>query len=99
MVPEDAVFLDIFSIYAMQWLTWLSLNLFAHARRIGTERANEGLCHVSHKPSGKDIRWQNPSNKIGKNTQKLRRIIKYSLDIFAHSKHIQIIGKIPTIAF
>ena len=54
---------------------------------------NEGLCHVSHKPSDKDIKWQNPSNKIGKNTQKLRRTIKYFLDIFAHSKHIQIIGK------
>ena len=61
-------------------------------------RTNEGMCHVSHKPLGKDIKWQNPSNKIGKNTQKLRRVIKYSLDIFAYSKHIQIIGKISTIA-
>ena len=61
-------------------------------------RTNEGLCHVSHKPSGKGIKWQNPFNKIGKNTQKLRRIIKYSLDIFAYSKDIQIIGRIPTIA-
>ena len=60
-------------------------------------RMNEGLCHVSHKPTGKDIKWQNPSNKIGKNTQKLRRIIKYSLDIFAYHKNIQIIGGIPTI--
>ena len=62
-------------------------------------QTNEGLLHVSHKPSGKDIKWQNPSNKIGKNTQKLRRIIRYSLDIFAYSKDIQIISKIPTIAF
>ena len=60
---------------------------------------NEGLCHVGHKPSGKDIKWQNPFNKIAKNTQKLRRIIKYSLDIFAYSKQIQIIGKTPIIAF
>ena len=64
-------------------------------------QANEGLCHVSHETSDRDIKWQNPFNKIGntQNTQKLRRIIKYSLDIFAYSKDIQIIGKIPTIAF
>ena len=61
-------------------------------------QANEGLCHMSHKPSGKDISWQNPSNKIGQIPKKLRRIIKYSLDIFAYSKPIQIVGGIPTIA-
>ena len=57
---------------------------------------NKGLCHMSHKPSSKVAE---PPNRIGKNTQKLRRIIKYTLDIFAYSKDIQIIGKIPTIAF
>ena len=71
----------------------------AHARRIGAAQTSKGLCHISHKPLGKDIKWQNPSNKIGKNAQKLRRIIKYSLDIFSYSKNIHIIGRIPTIAF
>ena len=60
------------------------MNLFAHARRVGAERGNEQR-FVSHE-SGKEIQWQNPSNKIGTKTQKLRRIITYSLDIFAYSK-------------
>ena len=34
----------------------------------------------------------NSSNKIGKINQKLRRIIKYFMNIFAYSKHIKIIG-------
>ena len=39
---------------------------------------------MSHKLSGKDTKWQNPSNKIGKKYPKMRRIIKYS---FAYSKN------------
>ena len=81
----------------MQWLTWLSLNLFAHARCTGAECMNEWR-FVSCKSPCEDIK-QNSSNKIGNNTQRLKRIVKYSLDIFAYSKHIQIIGRIPTICY